>query len=162
MASNWREVLETQCLVAWAQGVPNPAVPAALKEWSIPIDQLPPEGRRLYEHDVAGAKRLLAEAGYAQRLQDAVRDDGTAMGPDYMDAVQVGAARTGRPPASTTELKLKEYGAFVSSTILGKFDRMAVGLCGGSTDPRHLPLPHLHPGPAASTRAASTTPSSRR
>ena len=56
------EVLETN---AWSQGkgAPNPLVPAALKEWSIPIDQLPPEGRKLYEFDPAEAKRLLAEAG---------------------------------------------------------------------------------------------------
>ena len=50
IATNWQEVLETN---AWSQGMgaPNPAVPAALREWSIPIDQLPAEGRRLYEHD---------------------------------------------------------------------------------------------------------------
>ena len=63
VASDWREILETN---AWSQGkgVPNPAVPAALREWSIPIDQLPPEGRRLYEPDASVAKRLLAEAGH--------------------------------------------------------------------------------------------------
>ncbi len=68
MASNWREVLETN---AWSQGhgVPNPAVPAALREWSIPIDQLPPEGRKLYEHDPREAKRLLAEAGLRNGLK---------------------------------------------------------------------------------------------
>src|SRR5262245_1217437 len=62
LASNWREVLETN---AWSlgHGVPNPAVPAALKEWSIPLDQLSPEGRKLQEQNVAEAKRLLAEAG---------------------------------------------------------------------------------------------------
>ena len=37
--------------VALGQGVPNPAVPAALTEWAIPIDQLSPSGRRLYEHN---------------------------------------------------------------------------------------------------------------
>src|SRR5919106_2698143 len=60
MSSNWKEVLETN---AWSQGhgSPNPAIPAALKEWSIPIGQLPPEGRRLYDHDPATAKKLLAE-----------------------------------------------------------------------------------------------------
>ena len=41
-----------QCVVAGQGRCPNPAIPAALKEWSIPIDQLPPEGRRLYEPDI--------------------------------------------------------------------------------------------------------------
>ena len=41
----------------------NPPVPAALKEWAIPIDQLG-EGAQYYKHDPAEAKRLLAAAGY--------------------------------------------------------------------------------------------------
>src|SRR5206468_11742630 len=58
LASNWREALETN---AWSQGqgVPNPAVPAAFKEWSLPISELPPEPRRLYDTNAAEAKRPL-------------------------------------------------------------------------------------------------------
>jgi len=33
------------------------------------------------------------------------------------------------------DLKLKEYGAFISSTIYGKFDHMFLGLRGAWTDP---------------------------
>ena len=44
-------------------GVMNPPVPAALREWSLPIDQLG-EGARYYKHDPAEAKRLLAAAGH--------------------------------------------------------------------------------------------------
>ena len=53
MSQDWREVLETN---AWSQGkgAPNALIPAALKEWAIPIDQLPAEGRKLYEFDPAG------------------------------------------------------------------------------------------------------------
>ena len=68
MSSNWKEMLETNALVA-GQGRAQPAIPAAFKDWSIPIDQLPPEGRKLYEFDSAEAKRLLAEAGLPQRLK---------------------------------------------------------------------------------------------
>ncbi len=39
------------------------AVPASLAEWSIPIDQLGPEGRKNYQYDTAEARRLLAAAG---------------------------------------------------------------------------------------------------
>ena len=41
----------------------NGPMPAALKEWALPIDQLG-EGARYYRHDPAEAKRLLAAAGY--------------------------------------------------------------------------------------------------
>ena len=41
----------------------NPAVPAALKEWSIPMDQLG-EGAQYFKYDPAAAEKLLAEAGY--------------------------------------------------------------------------------------------------
>jgi hypothetical protein len=61
-ATSLSEIFESN---AYSQGhwVPNPAVPAASAEWSIPIDQLGPEGRKLYEYSSADAKRLLAEAG---------------------------------------------------------------------------------------------------
>src|SRR5207249_9070305 len=49
--------------VAEGFGAPNPPVPAALKEWSIPMAQLG-EGARWYRYDPAEAKRLLAQAGY--------------------------------------------------------------------------------------------------
>ena len=89
MSQDWREVLETN---AWSQGkgAPNPLIPAALKEWSIPIDQLPAEGRKLYEFDPAGAKRLLAEAGHPNGIKVPIETT-PGYGPDWMDAVQVGA-----------------------------------------------------------------------
>src|SRR5207247_5745513 len=62
-ASNWREFLEASPF-SLGHGAPNPTVPAATGEWSIPIDQLTAEGRELYEQDVPAAKRLLAAAGY--------------------------------------------------------------------------------------------------
>ncbi|MGH7326275.1 MAG: ABC transporter substrate-binding protein [Candidatus Rokuibacteriota bacterium] len=130
-ASNWREVLETN---AWSQGQgsPNPAVPAALKEWSIPIDQLPPEGRKLYEPDPDTARRLLAEAGHPRGFKVPVETT-AGYGPDYMDAVEV-ALRNWKSVGVEGELKLKEYGAFIASTIFGKFDKLAVGLRGATTD----------------------------
>ena len=140
MSRDWREVLETN---AWSQGkgAPNPLIPAALKEWSIPIDQLPAEGRKLYEFDPAGAKRLLAEAGYANGLKVPLETT-PGYGPDWMDAVQVGL-RNLKQGGVEADLKLKEYGAFVSSAIFGKFDKSMVTLRGGTTDPDTYFAPFL-------------------
>lgn len=131
MASNWQEVLDTN---AWSQGKgsPNPAIPAALTEWSIPIGRLPAEGRQLYETDPAGAKRLLTEAGFPKGFKTPIETTG-GYGPDWMDAVQI-AVKNFKDAGVETDLKLKEYGAFISSTIFGKFDRLAIGLRGATTD----------------------------
>ena len=132
MADNWREGLETN---AWSQGkgAQNPLIPAALKEWSVPIDQLPAEGRKLYEFDPAGAKRLLAEAGHPNGLKLPIETT-PGYGPDWMDAVQV-ALRNWKLAGIEGDLKLKEYGAFVSSAIFGKFEKMILTLRGVTTDP---------------------------
>jgi peptide/nickel transport system substrate-binding protein len=131
IASNWREALETN---AWSQGhgSPNPAIPAALKEWSIPIDQLPPEGRMLYEHSTEGAKKLLAEAGHPRGFKAPIETT-AGYGPDYMDFVQVWLKNM-KLAGIEPDLKLKEYGAFISTTLVGKFDKMMVGLRGGQSD----------------------------
>ena len=131
-ASNWKEILETN---AWSQGhgLPNPAVPAAFKEWSLPISELPPESRRLYETNHAEAKKLLREAGLPNGFKTTVETT-PGYGPDYVDAVQV-ALRNWKSAGVEVELKLKEYGAFIASTIFGKFERMAGGLFGLWTVP---------------------------
>ncbi len=140
MAQSWQEVLETN---AWSQGkgLPNPLVPAALKEWSIPIGQLPQEGRRLYEFDPAGAKKLLAEAGFPNGLKVPIETT-PGYGPDWMDAVQV-ALRNWKQAGIEGDLKLKEYGAFVSTAIFGKFDKMILTLRGATTDPDNYFVPFM-------------------
>jgi peptide/nickel transport system substrate-binding protein len=132
MSQNWHEVLETN---AWSmgKGVPNPLIPATLKDWTIPIGQLTPEGRALYEFDPKGAKKLLAEAGYPNGLKVPIETT-PGYGPDWMDAVQV-ALRNWKEAGIEGDLKLKEYGAFVSSAIFGKFEKMILTLRGTTTDP---------------------------
>jgi peptide/nickel transport system substrate-binding protein len=143
MAQNWREVLETN---AWSlgHGVPNTAVPAALKDWALPIDQLPAEGRRLYEQDTAGAKRLLAEAGFPNGIKFPLETT-PGYGPDYVDAVQIGL-KNWKAAGIDAELKMKEYGAFISSTIFGKFDKVGQGLFGAWTDPDSYLYRYYLPG----------------
>ena len=132
-ATSMVEIFESN---AFSQGhwVPNPAVPAAAAEWSIPIDQLGPEGRKLYEHSTAEAKHLLAETGHPNGFKTQVEAPGTGYGPDFLDFVQV-TVKNWKAAGIDAELKLKEYGAFISTTIYGKFDHMFLGLRGAWTDP---------------------------
>jgi peptide/nickel transport system substrate-binding protein len=143
-ASNLAEVFESN---AFSQGhwTPNPVVPAAFADWSIPIDQLGPEGRKLYEPSTADAKRLLAEAGHPNGFKTQVEAPGTGYGPDFLDAVQI-TLKNWKAAGIDAELKLKEYGAFISSTIYGKFDHMFLGLRGAWADPESYFYRILMPG----------------
>ena len=132
IATNWRDLVAAN---AWAHGhgVPNPAIPAAFEEWSIPLAELPPEGRRLYEYDPAEAKRLLAEAGYPSGFTTPVETT-AGYASDYMDGVQA-QLQNWKAAGIESELRLKEYGAFLATTLAGKFDKVALGLFGNWTEP---------------------------
>ena len=132
MADNWHEVLDRN---AWSQGkgAPNPLIPAALKEWSVPIDKLPPEGRKLYEPDPAGARQLLTEAGHPGGVRIPVETT-PGYGPDWMAGVQI-AVKNWKAAGIEVDLKLTEYDAFVSGSILGNFDKMLLTQRGDATDP---------------------------
>jgi peptide/nickel transport system substrate-binding protein len=132
-ASNLNELYES---LAFSQGrwTPNPAVPAAFAEWSIPIDQLNPEGRKLFEFNTADARKLLAEAGLPNGFKTSVEAPPVVYGPDFDDFVQI-TLKNWAAAGIQAELKPKEYGAFISSTIFGKFDQMFLGLRGGWADP---------------------------
>jgi len=140
---NWKETLETNAF-SQGHGAPNPAVPAATVEWSIPIDQLTQEGRELYEYDPASAKKLLAQAGVASGFKVPLETTG-GYGPDYLDAVQVDL-RGWKEAGIVAELKLKEYGAYISTTIYGKFEKMMRGLRGSWIDPDAYVYRALVPG----------------
>jgi len=132
-ATNVAEVYEA---LAFSQGhwTPNPIVPAAFAEWSIPIDQLGPEGKKLYEFNTAEAKRLLAEAGHPNGFKTTVEAPAAVYGPDFDDVVAI-TVKNWKAAGIDADLKLKEYGAFISSTIFGKFDGMFIGLRGAWADP---------------------------
>jgi peptide/nickel transport system substrate-binding protein len=132
-ATNQAEIFES---LAFSQGhwTPNPAVPAAFADWSIPIDQLGPEGRKAYEFSIPEAKKLLAEAGLPNGFKTTVEAPPVVYGPDFDDAVQI-TLKNWNAAGIQAELKPKEYGAFISSTIFGKFDQMFLGLRGAWADP---------------------------
>ena len=141
IAGNWKEILEGLGLFD-GHGVPSASVPPALTEWAIPIDQLPPEGRRLYEPNTQEAKRLLAEAGYPQGFKTVVEST-AGYGSDFMDSVQI-TLRNWKAAGVETDLKLKEMGAFISSSIFGRFEKMMITIRGGPLFPdTYLAAAHL-------------------
>src|SRR5439155_1058637 len=87
-------------------------------------------GRRLYERDVTEARRLLTEAGFPTGLKTPVEATLT-WSPDYVDELQV-TMRSWKDAGIDAELKGKDFGAYMATTVYGKFDKLAHGLRGGS------------------------------
>jgi peptide/nickel transport system substrate-binding protein len=105
-------------------GVVNPSVPAALREWSIPIAQLG-EGAKYYKHDVAEAKRLLAAAGYPNGFpaQACFTSYGSTL---LVDQVQL-VLKSLKDVGIDAKLDQKEYGAYISTCFYGNFPSTTFG-----------------------------------
>ena len=110
--------------VAEGVGVLNPAVPAALKDWALPVDQLG-EGAQYYKFDPARAKKLLAEAGYANGFPATV-SYATYGSTIQMDAVQL-LLKYLKDIGIDAKPIQQEYGAYISTTFYGKYESMAFG-----------------------------------
>jgi len=105
-------------------GVMNPAVPAGLKEWSVPLDQLG-EGTRYLRYDPAAAKKLLAESGYPKGFSATV--DFTTYGSTLLvDAVQL-VLKYLKDVGIDAKLNTLEYGAYIARILSGKHDSMGFG-----------------------------------
>ena len=106
------------------RGEPSPAISRGLPEWSLRVDQLG-AGAKYYRHDPKEARRLLAEAGFPQGLKTQL--SGTSgLGADLVDSFQL-VQRQLKESGIETELKIQEYGAYMSTTTQGKFEGMAMG-----------------------------------
>ena len=105
-------------------GVVNPPVPAALKDWTVPLDQLG-EGAKYYKYDPAEAKRLLAAAGYANGFPGSVcfTTYGSTVLVDSMQLVLKNLKDVG----IDAKLDQKEYGAYISTCFYGNFPSMTYG-----------------------------------
>ena len=110
--------------VAEGVGVFNPAVPAALKDWALPIAQLG-EGARYFKPDRVEAKRLLASAGYPGGFPASLcfNSYGSTAVNDTAELI----ARQLKTVGIDTKLDVKEYGAFIATCYFGKFDSLAFG-----------------------------------
>jgi peptide/nickel transport system substrate-binding protein len=141
MAGNPQEMADANPY-AMGHAAVNPAIPAALRDWSIPIDQLPQEGRRIYQHDPAEAKRLLAQAGLPNGFRTPVESTGS-WGADMVDLTQI-MMKNWRKVGIETDLTLKESGAFIASMLGKKYGKLGVTLRGGSVSPDpYLSAAHL-------------------
>ena len=124
-------------------GVFNPAVPTALKDWSIPMNQLG-EGAKYEKYDPAEAKRLLAAAGYPQGFQ------GTMCFTTYgstvlVDAMQI-VLKNLKDVGIDAKLDQKEYGAYIATCFNGNFPSMTYGPQTPFLDPDNFLYAQYYPG----------------
>ncbi len=101
-------------------------VPCALKDWKLPAAQMDAaKAKYLVGYDPAEAKRLLAEAGYPNGFTTPMYHWPGYTPPwrTYYDLAADALAKIG----ITVEFKPEEYGKYISTTYLGKFEKMAIG-----------------------------------
>jgi peptide/nickel transport system substrate-binding protein len=124
-------------------GVHNPPVPAALKDWSLPVNQLG-EGARYYKYDRAEAKRLLAAAGRPNGFP------GTICFTTYGSTLLVDMAqvllKNLKDVGIEAKLDQKEYGAYISTCFYGKFESMTYGPQTPFLEPDNFLFGQYHPG----------------
>jgi peptide/nickel transport system substrate-binding protein len=123
-------------------GSMNPAVPAALKEWSIPFDKLG-EGAKYYKYDPAEAKKLLAAAGYPNGFPGTMcfTTYGSTILVDTMQLVQKDLKAVG----IDVKIDQKEYGAYIATCFYGKFDSMTFGPQTGFLEPDNFLFGQYYP-----------------
>src|SRR5712692_2519557 len=116
----------------WGRGAPTPAVSRGLVEWTLPIDQLG-AGAKYYEYDPKEARRLLAEAGFPKGLKTQLTVT-SGLGRDRVDEAQLVQGYL-KDVGIEVELKIQEYGAYVATTVQGKFEGMVDGPIGVVWEP---------------------------
>jgi len=124
-------------------GAFNPPVPAALKEWSVPMNQLG-EGARWYKYDLTQAKKLMAEAGYANGFQATM--DFTTYGSTILVDISQLVLKHLKDIGIDAKLNQKEYGAYISTSFYGKFDSMTLGPQTGFQEPDNFLYGQYYPG----------------
>ncbi len=116
----------------WGRGEPTPAVARGLVDWSLPVDQLG-AGAKYYQYDPKEARRLLAEAGYPKGFKTQLTVT-TGLGRDLVDDAQL-TQRYLKDVGIEAELKLQEHGAYMATTVQGKFDGLVRGPFGIAWEP---------------------------
>jgi peptide/nickel transport system substrate-binding protein len=124
-------------------GAFNSAVPAALKDWTLPVSQLG-EGARYFKHDPKEARRLLAEAGYPNGFPASMCF--TTYGSTFaVDSAQL-VLKYLKDVGIDAKLDQKEYGAYISTCFYGKFDSMTFGPQTPFLEPDNFLFGQYYPG----------------
>ncbi len=104
---------------------PGP-IPCALKEWKLDASKIDAaKAKYLIGHDPAEAKKLLAEAGHGKGLTVPLFHWPGYVVP-WRSYYELAADNLGKV-GITVELKPEEYGKYISTTALGKYEKMAMG-----------------------------------
>jgi peptide/nickel transport system substrate-binding protein len=119
-AVNRQEIIDA----VWIRAEPTPAVGRGLPEWSPHIDELG-EGAKYYQYAPQEARRLLAEAGVPKGFKMQLHLT-NGLGPHHVDIAQL-VQRSLKEVGIEVELKIEEFGAYMATTALGKFEGMAIG-----------------------------------
>lgn len=119
------------------QGVAHGAIPSALGDWSVPVDQLG-AGAKFYKRDVKEAKRLLAEAGFPNGFKT-VMNTTQAYGDAFVQESEIVRGFL-EEVGIQAEMKLWEYGAWLAGPIGGKVEGMVVDPLSGY----EFPDPYLY------------------
>jgi peptide/nickel transport system substrate-binding protein len=101
-------------------------VPCAMKDWKLDALKLEPaRAKYLTGYDPAEARKLLAEAGFPNGFTTPAYHWQGYQAPwrSYYDLAAENLGQIG----IKVELKPEEYGKYISTTYLGKFEKMAIG-----------------------------------
>ena len=116
----------------WGRGEPTPAIARGLVEWSLSIDQLG-AGAKYYQYDPKEARRLLAEAGYPKGFKTQLTVT-PGFCRDFVDDAQLVQQHL-KDVGIEAEMKIQEYGAYVATTVAGKYEGMVRGPYGIAWEP---------------------------
>jgi peptide/nickel transport system substrate-binding protein len=101
-------------------------LPCALTDWKLEASKMDPsKAKYMTGYDPAEAKKLLAEAGYANGLTVPIYHWPGYVVP-WRSYYELAADNLGKV-GITVELKPEEYGKYISTTALGKYERAAMG-----------------------------------
>jgi peptide/nickel transport system substrate-binding protein len=101
-------------------------VPCALKDWKLDAAKMDPaRAKYLVGYDPAEAKRLLAEAGHPKGLTTPLFHWPGYVVP-WRSYYELAADNLGKV-GITVELKPEEYGKYSSTTMIGKYEKAAMG-----------------------------------
>ena len=101
-------------------------VPCAMKEWKLEASKLDPaKAKYLVGYDPAEAKRLLAEAGHRSGLTVPMFH-WPGYAPPWRTYFDLAGDNLGKIGVNV-EFKPEEYGKYIATTYLGKYEKMAMG-----------------------------------